>query len=1108
MIRLHNFPNWLKRVIPATLMLATLAMPSVAIAQGVTTGTVTGLVIDAQKRPVAGAEVIAIHTPSGTTYETVTRADGRFVIPNMRVGGPYSVVVSPAAGGGAAAFQPSTQESIVVNLGAATDLNFSVRPVVSESVTVTASSDVVFSSKRTGGSTTISRDQLATLPTIGGQLRDMTRVTPQASGISFGGADPRLNNITVDGSYFNNSFGLRNVPGESSGVAPISLAAIEQVQVSLAPYDVRQGNFVGAAVNTVTRSGSNQWRGSFYQAWRDDGVVGTKAKDLDFNPGTFKFRNTGVWGSGPIQKNKAFFFASYEDEALTQPGTTFRANNGGEPVGGSVTRVLKSDLDALSTYLKTNFGYDTGGYQGYDFSVPAKRFIIKGDYNINDRNKIVVRYNHLDSSSDILASNSASVGFGNRRTSTLALNFQNTNYAMLENIRSIVGEWNSVIGTNMSNNLIVGYTKQDESRRNSAGPDFFPLVDIKEAGNTYTSFGFEPFTPNNELRYNTFQLQNAFTRFGNKHQLTFGYSAEKYHSENVFNSGTQSVYVYDSLADFYTDANGFLANPNRTVSPVTLAKFDVRWSNIPGQVKPIQPLDVFYTGAYVQDEMRLRPNLTVTAGLRLDMPFFGDTGYTNVNADALTWRDKDGNAVQYKTGDLPPANVQWSPRVGFNWDISGDRMTQVRGGTGIFSGRPAYVWISNQVGNTGMLTGTDFNRTNTTARPFNPNPATYKPTNITGAPATSYNLELIDDDFKFPQVWRTNIAVDRKLPGGWVGTGEFIYNKDVNGIYYTNVNLPAAQGQFAGADQRMRWTNNRINNVAGNQVSSNVVLNNQNVGTAWNVAFTGEKRFEQGFWFKTAYSYGEAKNTVDPGSIATGSWQNNPQFNDPNNPPVAFSANSPGHRWFAVGSYSRDFFKFGATTVSLFWESRTIGNTSYIFAADANGDGGGLNDLIYIARNQSEMSFVQFNNTFAGVTTTFTAAQQAAAWDAYIAQDPYLSTRRGQYAERGAFFLPMVHRADFSASQDFTFGVGARKHTLQFRWDVDNFTNLLNKNWGVSQRLVSNSRPLTNPGFDAATGRMTYRLAAVNGQLISKTFEQTAGIADVYRMMFSVKYIF
>ncbi len=1119
MIRFPKISHWLKRALPALVVLGACLLPvSAAFAQGVTTGVITGIVIDAQKRPVAGAEVVAIHTPSGSTYETLSRADGRFTIPNMRVGGPYTVVVSPAVSGGAAAgFQPSTQENITVNLGAGTDLTFNVRPVVSEQVTVVGTVDPVFSSQRTGAATTISRDQLATLPTIGGRLNDMTRLTPQASGLSFGGADSRLNNITVDGSSLNNSFGLRNAPGDTSGVAPISLAAIEQVQVSLAPYDVRQGNFVGAAVNTVTRSGGNTVRASFYQTWRDNKVVGTEAKALTVNTGTFKFRNTGVWGSGPIQKNKAFFFVSYEDEAFTQPGTTIRANRGGEPEGGNIARTLASDLDQLSAFLKTNFNYDTGGYEGYDFSTPAKRFILKGDYNLNDRNKIVVRYNHLDSSSDTLLSNSTSLGAGNRRApNTNGLNFQNSNYAILENIRSFVGEWNSVIGKDMANNLIIGYTKQDESRRNAAGP-FFPFVDILQSSTVYTSFGFEPFTPNNELRYNTFQLQNAFTKFGDRHQLTFGYAAEKYQSENVFNSGTQSIYVFGSLQDFYTDALDYKANPNRTTSPVGLTRFDLRWSNIPGQVKPIQPLDVLYTGAYVQDEMRLRPNLTVTAGLRFDVPFFKDTGYTNVNADALTWRDETGAAVQYKTGELPPANVQWSPRVGFNWDLMNDQSTQVRGGTGVFSGRPAYVWISNQVGNTGVLTGTE-RRDNmtpaTNVRPFHPDPNRYKPTNVTGAPASSYNLELIDEGFKFPQVWRTNIAIDRKLPGGWTGTGEFIYNRDVNGIYYINANLPASQANFAGADQRPRWTGvacstgngpcaNRINNALGNAVGSNVVLKNQNVGRSWNFALTGEKRFAAGAWFKSAYSYGEAKNTVDPGSIATGSFTSNQHHGDPNNPGLGISANSPGHRFYMVGSYSKDFFRFGATTFSVFWETRTIANVSYTFANDANGDGGTTNDLIYIPRDQSEMNFVQF--TSGGVT--YTPAAQAAAWDAYISQDPYMSTRRGQYAERNAFFLPRVTRADFSFSQNFEFAAGNRKHTLQFRWDVDNFSNLLNKNWGVSQRLVSNSRPLTNAGVDAQ-GRLNYRLLVVNGQLLSKTLEQTSTLGDVYKMMFSVKYIF
>ncbi len=520
----------------------------------------------------------------------------------------------------------------------------------------------------------------------------------------------------------------------------------------------------------------------------------------------------------------------------------------------------------------------------------------------------------------------------------------------------------------MSNSIIAGYTKQDESRGDIG--KLFPFVDILDApgGIAYTSVGSEPFTPNNELRYNTFQFQDNFTKFGNKHSLTFGASIEKYHSENVFFPGKQSAYIYNSLADFYTDANGFLANPNRTVSPVTLRRFQVRYSNIPGQDKPIQPLDVWYSGGYAQDEWRPSSNMTITAGLRVDVPMFGDTAYPNANVDALTFRDEGGNPVKYSTGKLPDPKPLWSPRFGFNWDVTKDQRTQLRGGSGIFTGKPAYVWISNQIGNTGVLTGF-IQDENITSRPFNANPDFYKPTTVTGAPATSVDLAVTDPDFKFPQIWRTNIAVDRKLPWGLVGTGEFIYNRDVNGVYYINANLPAAQSTFVGADNRTRWTGaacaatgqvgpcvTRINNATGNQITNAIVLKNQNVGRSWNIAGSLSKTLAGGFAVKGAYSYGEARNTIDAGSIASGSWTGNAMRGDPNNPGLQFSGASPGHRLFIAPTYSRQWLEIGATTISAFFEARTNGNTSYLFANDLNGDTG-INDLIYIPRDQSEMNF-------------------------------------------------------------------------------------------------------------------------------------------------------
>jgi outer membrane receptor protein involved in Fe transport len=1087
-----------------------------SMAQGVTTASIQARVVNAGGAPLDGALVVAVHEPSGTTYQARTRADGRASIPGMRVGGPYRVTVSYIG------FGAQTRENVYLSLGVSTDLEFVMRevPVELEEVTVTAPRVAILSSERTGASTAVDRDVLSTLPTISRRIEDIARLTPQYSGAGFGfsfaGQDNRLNNITVDGAYFNNSFGLAGQPGDRTGVAPISLEAIEQIQVNIAPYDVRQGNFVGAGVNTVTKSGTNEVSGSFYFQYRNQDLVGTKvlggagAGGFDFDPGTFRYSLIGASLGGPIVRNRLFFFSSFEHDGFTEPGTTFRANSGGEPIGGNVTRVLRSDLDALSNYLRTNFGYETGPYQGYDDETPATRFLVKFDYNVSDRSKVTLRYNHLDSRTDVLISNSSSLGFGGRRTNNNALNFQNSNYIIKENIRSVVGEWNAMVGQRASNNLLIGYSYHDESR-DSRG-DFFPMVDILEGGVTYTTFGFEPFTPNNELRYRSFQVQENFSIYGRAHTWTFGLSAERYHSDNVFFPGSQSIYVYNSLADFYADADDFLrtcgtnrdawSTCRRASSPVTLRRFQVRWMNIPGMEKPLQPLKVWYAGIYAQDEWRIGRNLRLTLGFRVDVPFFDSTGYQNAQADALIFRDEDGNPVQYRTAKLPDPNLLLAPRLGFNWDVTGDRKAQVRGGTGIFTGRPAYVWISNQIGNTGVLTG--FERLdNTRLRPFHPDPNHYKPTTVTGAPAATYELALTDPDFKFPQLWRSNLAVDQQLPFGLVGSVEFMYSRDVNGIYYINANLPAPDARFNGPDSRPRWTaGNRIHR----QVDNAIVLKNQNVGYSWNFAASVERPFSRGWFAKAAYSYGVAKNTVDPGSIAFGSWNNNPHSGDPNNPGLAFAATSPGHRIFAAVSYRGEYLGFGATTITLFWEGRNNGNASYTFSGDLNGDGGTSNDLIYIHRDISEMNFEPYTVTVGGVTRTFSAAEQAAAWDAFIKQDKYLSKHRGQYAERNAVFLPMVFRADLSVVQDFFTDIAGRRNRLQLRLDILNVGNLINSDWGVGKRLVTTT-PLIARGADA-NGVARYRLRNIGTDLISKSLEPSVGFGDVYRIQLGLRYVF
>jgi hypothetical protein len=1097
----------MRRLVQVCLLLALAAMSgaTAAVAQGVTTASLSGTVRSSVGQPISGATVRAVHEPSGSTYGAITRADGRFLIPGMRVGGPYRVAVSNLG------FQGAEQGDVTLNLGVATNLEFTLveSAIALEGITVTGTqAAAILSPDRTGAATSVTRETIEVLPTITGRIESVARLTPQyGGGMSFGGVDNRLNNITVDGSYFNNSFGLGGQPGDRTGVAPISLRAIEQVQVNIAPYDVRQGNFVGAGVNSVTRSGGNDFRGELYYEFRDQGMMGSNTRGTDVSFGTFDYKQLGGWVSGPIIPNRLFFFVNYEDDALTEPGTTWVANPGNAPVTGNVTRVQESDLQNISNFLSTNFGYDTGPWQGYNSETPATRFLTKLDFNVNERNKLSLRYNHLDSFTDVLASLSSSLGWGNRRSNSQALNFQNTNYQILENIRSVVGEWNSMLGTNMANNLIVGYSSHDESRASRG--DFFPMVDVLEGGSTYTTFGFEPFTPNNELRYNTFQLQNNFTRFGERHTLTFGASAERYESENVFFPGSQSVYVYNSLADFFTDANDHLANPNRTTSPVTLRRFQVRWANIPGMEKPTQPLEVFYGGIYAQDEWQVNDRLRVTLGARMDVPVFGETGFANANADALTFRDENGQPVQYSTAKLPDANPLFSPRVGFNWDVLGDRSTQVRGGTGVFTGRPAFVWISNQIGNTGVLTGFE-QLENTTARPFHPDPNHYKPTNVTGAPATSFELALTDPNFRFPQVWRNNLAIDQRLPFGLIGTGELLYSRDVNGVYYINANLAPANTQFTGADTRPRWT-------TGNRIHSNVanavVLKNQNEGYSWNLSGTVERPFANGLFAKLGYSYGEAKNTVDPGSIAFGSWNNNQHAGDPNNPGLGYSAFSPGHRMFGAVSYRAEYFRFGATTVTLFGDRFTQGNTSYTYAGDINGDGGTSNDLLYIPRDVSEMNFQTYTVGTGESARTFTAAEQAAAWEAYIQQDPYLSRNRGQYMERNGLFLPMVFRADLSLVQELFTNIAGRRNGLQFRADILNVGNLLSSDWGAGYRMIT-TQPLIVPtsaqgGAADAQGRAQYRLRAINNELLApQTFGRTTGIGDVYRVQLGLRYMF
>jgi hypothetical protein len=1004
---------------------------------------------------------------------------------------------------------PPRRDNVSLTLGVASDLSFVLSQSAIElaGITVTGQSDAVLSSDRTGAATSVDRESIEALPSISRRLADYARLTPQISGnLSVAGTDNRLNNITVDGSYFNNSFGLGNSgqPGDRTGVAPISMDAIEQIQVNIAPYDVRQGNFVGAGINTVTRSGTNQLQGSIYHQFRDNGLVGDKAGESDFDVGTFDYKQYGGWLSGPIIQDRAFFFVSYEDEGLTEPGTTFRANTGGQTPGGSITRVLESDLNSLSSFLSTNFGYETGPFQGYDHEVPATRLLAKFDINLGDRNKLSFRYNQLDSETDVLASNSSRWA---SETAAPALTG-----AELQGLELHHPGEHPVGGGGVEHHHRQRHGQQPHrraipptTRAGAPAGRSSPWWTSWRAARSTPPSGRSPSRRTTSCATTASRSRTTSRSSGANHTLTFGASVERYESENVFFPGSQSVYVYNSLADFYTDANDHLANPNRTTSPVTLRRFQVRWSNIPGQDKPIQPLEVLYSGIYAQDEWQVNRDLRVTAGVRLDRPVFGDTGFENAQVDGLTFRDETGATVQYSTSKLPDANLLFSPRLGVNWDVFGDRMTQLRGGTGIFTGRPAYVWISNQIGENGVLTGFE-QMDNTTTGPFHPDPDALQA--LLGHGST--RLRRTDWPSQTPtsssrrsggrtSPWTSSFPWARG--NGRVPLQQGRERRLLHQRQSRQPEHPVLRGgRPAPVDRGEPDQQQRLQRCGAEEPER---------GPAWNLAASLERPFDR--WLlraKAAYSYGEAKNTVDPGSIAFGSWNNNPHTGDPNNPGLAYAVDSPGHRFFAVASLRRDLLPIGPTTLSIFTEGRTPGRGSYRFAGDINGDGGTSNDLIYIHRDISEMNF----QTYSAGGNTFTAEQQAQAWNAYIEQDPYLSRNRGSYAERNAATLPMRWLTDVTIEQAFAQEFGGRRHQVSMRATIQNVMNLLNSDWGVGQTWV-NTQPLIVPtaaqgGPADGQGRPQYRLRNIGGQLMDSSFRDTAGIGDVWRIQIGLRYTF
>lgn len=1079
------------------LVFALLLTGVTAFAQ-VTSSTISGIITDQAGEGLAGATVVAIHTPSGSRYGTTSNVTGRYTLPAVRVGGPFSVTVSYTG------FEAQTIEGVMTSLGSSTNVDFQMAEsgVNLDEINIIANRNDLFSSQRTGAASTFDKARVTSVPAIGSRsINSVTKYNPNGNGRSFGGQDTRLNNFTIDGSVFNNGFGLGSEAqaGGRTNSTAISLDAIEELQVNVAPFDVRQTGFVGAGINAVTRSGTNDFSGSVYYNTRSANMYGNKAGKENVSSSVFNENVVGARIGGPIMKNKAFFFLSGEMVNNSSPATTYVAD--GSTNAGIKTRVLKSDLDAVSEALLRKYNYVTGPFENYNNEVSSMKFLARLDFNLNDHNKLTARYTHHDSQADINISNSSSLGNGNRTTNINSMSYQNSGYIIGDNTRSAVLELNSTFNDKMSNTFSVGYDFQDEDRQYKG--DLFPTIDILKDNATYISVGFDPFTPSNKLNYGTFHLTNNLSYYAGKHTITAGVNLERYKSNNLFFPGSNGVYIFNSLEDFLGAVDG---------DSVGIKRFQYRYSALPGAVEPLQVLQVAKYDLYAQDEIKVNKNFTVTGGIRLSYIDMGATEalQNNVILDS-TFLDLDGNGVKFNTSTLPKPQLLFEPRLGFNLDVTGNKKTQIRGGAGIFTGRPPYVFLSNQIGNNGVLTGfIDKSDTNTEVYQFTNDATVFTPETPT-LPST-FDLALSDENYRFPQVLKTNVAVDQKLPGGLIGTIEFLYNKNLNAVFYYNANQRVSTQNFAGPDARPRYFGSSNANREIDNVSMAAVLSTTNKGGYYGATFKLEYPEKKGFYAMAAYTYSKTTDVMSAGSIASGSWTGARSVNGNNRLELSRADYDIPHRVIGLVTYGVDFGtkRGGAVKFTLGYEG--VNNTpsafasrySYTYNGDMNLDGVTNNDLLFVPTNATDLLFE--DQTVGGVT--YTAAQQADLFEKYINQDEYLSGLRGKYTERNGGILPWLNRFDLALSRDFwAAGKKGKRNTIQFRVDIFNVGNLLNSDWGVGKRLNVSS-PLQARGVDA-NGVPKYRVASqLLNEATSKTYLPSATIFDVWNLQFGVRYTF
>ena len=988
----------------------------------VTTSALSGKVTMADtKEEVIGATIQAIHEPSGTKYAAVTNSNGRFTIQGMRNGGPYSVAISYIG------YETKTFRNIVLELGETYNLNALLSEDANELTEVVVSGKASkFAAEKTGASTNINQRTIQELPTINRSIGDLAKLSPYYGGSnSFGGMNGKMSNFTLDGANLNNNFGLNSsLPG---GGNPISMDAIDEVQMVVAPFDVRQSNFIGGGINAVTKSGTNTFKGTAYFYYTNEDMHGNRVdgvQNSEPNPGEEKVY--GFTLGGPIIKDKLFFFANYERTNTENIPTYWHPDltGGGADNKTYTSRTTLEDMQMISQFVKNKYGYDTGSPTDYPGGIVNNKYLARLDWNINQNHHLAVRFNHTNNSRWTPPS-ATSRDVGGLSASCVGISsmaFANSFYNQENKVTTFSGDLNSRFGQNISNQLLVTYSNIDDPR--SSDSQIFPMVDIMKDGDPYMTLGYEIFTYNNRVQNKILTINDNFTYYMGNHKLTAGFSFEHQKALNNYMRQGTGYYRYASMEDFMDGA-----------APIGVAL--TTGNN--GEENPSSQVVFNQIGLYVQDDWNITEKFKINYGIRFDNLIFQNEGA--VRNDELYAVDFGGRHVD--TGLWPKSNWQISPRVGFVWDALGDKSLKVRGGTGLFAGRMPLVFFTNMPGQSGMMQTTYVTKDATALSQFTGD----MKTNVRDMETILKNYAQgmayyagVDPDFKMPQVWKTSIGIDYQVPVSFplTLTGEFTYTKNINAVHLDNYNMKSPDDTWrhiTGADNRLIYPA-----ASEYQYTSKgtYVLTNNHKGHGWTASLQLQAEPIKNLFVSAAYTHTVNREvTALPGSNAQSAWQYMHTVNGPNAVEVRNSGFVTPDRVIANISY-----KYGKDHFSLFYSGYSPSGYSYTYSNDINGDGLSY-DLMYIPRDDSEIKFVSDDD-------------RIAFWN-FVEQDDYLKNHKGEYADLYGARAPWVHTFDFKWAHDFDLKIGNTSHKLQLIANIENIGNLLKSSWGVAKIIPGQS---------------------------------------------------